>query len=235
MRLNGKVVVIAGGSGALGQTVVPAVARAGATVITADRNPPPAQVVAGSAMKADVTGEADVQRLMNEVIQTHERIDVLINLVGSFATGRVEETDIALWQRMLTMNVTAAFLLSKAVLPHMGKRGTGRILHVAAWAAVEPFPGVAAYIVAKSSLLALIRVLALELKGSGVTVNGVLPNTIDTPANRASMPQADPSTWTNAEAIAETLIFLASDEAAQISGATIPIGTRGGAKSVDEV
>ena len=235
MRLNGKVVVIAGGFGALGQTVAPAVARAGATVITADRNPLPAQVVAGSAMKADVTDETDVQRVVNEVIQTHGRIDVLINLVGGFAMGRVEETDVALWQRMLAMNVTAAFLLSKAVLPPMGKRGTGRILHVAAWAAVEPFPGAAAYIVAKSSLLALIRVLALELKGSGVTVNGVLPNTIDTPANRASMPQADPSTWTKPEAIAETLIFLASDEAAQISGATIPIGTRGGGRSVDEV
>lgn len=234
MRLNGKVVVITGGSGALGHAVTPACVQAGARVITVDRNPPP-QVAGAAAMQADVTDEADVQRVVNEVIQTHGRIDVLINLVGGFAMGRVEETDAALWQRMLAMNVTAAFLLSKAVLPHMVKHGTGRILHVAAWAAVEPFPGAAAYIVAKSSLLALIRVLALELKGSGVTVNGVLPNTIDTPANRASMPQADPSTWTNPKSIAKTLIFLASDEAAQISGATIPIGTRGGARSVDEV
>ena len=185
-------------------------------------------------MQADVTDEADVQRVVNELIQTHGRIDVLINLVGGFAMGRVEETDVALWQRMLAMNVTAAFLLSKAVLPHMVKRGTGRILHVAAWAAVEPFPGAAAYIVAKSSLLALIRVLALELKGSGVIVNGVLPTTIDTPANRANMPQADVSTWTNPESIAGTLIFLASDEAAQISGALIPVGTSGGVKSVGE-
>lgn len=233
MRLNGKVVVIAGGSGALGHTVTPACVQAGARVITVDRNPPP-QVAEAAAMQADVTDEADVQRVVNEVIQTHGRIDVLINLVGGFATGRVEETDVALWQRMLAMNVTAAFLLSKAVLPHMVKRGTGRILHVAAWAAVEPFPGAAAYIVAKSSLLALIRVLALELKGSGVTVNGVLPTTIDTPANRANMPQADVSAWTNPESIAGTLIFLASDEAAQISGAPIPIGTSGGVKSVGE-
>ncbi len=143
-------------------------------------------------MKADVTNEADVQRLVNDVIRKAVRIDALINLVGGFTVGRLEETDAALWQRMLTMNVTAAFLLSKAVLPHMVERGTGRIVHVAAWAAIEPFPGAAAYLVSKSSLLALIKVLALELSGSGVTVNGVLPNTIDTPANRAIMP---PLAW----------------------------------------
>ena len=233
MQLNGKVVLIAGGSGALGQTVTPAFTRAGAQVITADRNPPSAQVASGSAMNADVADEADVQRLVNNVIRETGRIDALINLVGGFAMGRVEETDTALWQRMLTMNVTAAFMLSKTVLPHMLKNGNGRIVHVAAWAAVEPFSGAAAYIVSKSSLLALIRVLALELSGSGVTVNGVLPNTIDTPANRASMPRADPSTWTKPESIADTLLFLVSEEAGQISGAFIPIGTRVGTRAVD--
>lgn len=232
MILKGRVVLVAGGSGALGHTVVPVVAGAGARVITADRNPPSARIAGETAMKADVTDETDVRRLVNEVIRTQGRIDVLINLVGGFAMGRLQETDEALWQRMLTMNVTAAFLLSKAVLPHMVERGTGRILHTAAWAAVEPFPGAAAYIVAKSSLLALIRVLALELKGSGVTVNGVLPTTIDTPANRASMPEVDPSTWTKPESIAETLLFLASDGAGQINGAAVPIGTHGGVKAV---
>jgi NAD(P)-dependent dehydrogenase (short-subunit alcohol dehydrogenase family) len=231
MQLNGKVVVIAGGSGALGQTVAPAFTHAGARVFTADRLPPSAQIASGIAMNADVADEADVQRLFNDVIEKAGRIDALINLVGGFALGRIEETDSALWQRMLTMNVTAAFLLSKAVLPHMMARRTGRIVHVAAWAAVEPFPGAAAYIVSKSSLLALIRVLALELSGSGVTVNGVLPGTIDTPANRASMPHVDPSTWTKPESIADTLLFLASEEAGQISGAVIPIGTRGSGKS----
>ena len=234
MQLNGKVVVIAGGSGALGQTVVPAFTRAGAQVITADRNPQTALVAKGAAKIVDVADEAEVHRLVNDVIQEAGRIDALINLVGGFAMGRAEETDASLWQRMLTMNVTAAFLLSKAMLPHMVARGTGRIVHVAAWAAVEPFPGAAAYIVSKASLLALIRVLALELSGAGVTVNGVLPNTIDTPANRASMPKADPSTWTKPESIADTLLFLASDEAGQISGAAIPIGTRGRGKPVQD-
>lgn len=231
MKLKDKVVLIAGGAGALGRTVTPAFARSGARVIIVERNPSPDQVSAGNAMEADVTDEAAVRRLVNEVIRTAGRLDVLVNLVGGFAMGRLMDTDVSLWQRMLTMNVTSAFLLSKAVLPHMMERGTGRILHVAAWAAVEPFSGAAAYLVAKSSLLALIRVSALELKGSGVTVNGVLPTTIDTPANRASMPQTDPSTWTKPESIAETLLFLASDEAGQINGSMIPIGTGGGATS----
>lgn len=226
MGVDGKVVLIAGGSGALGQTVVPAFSMAGAQVITVDRNPPSVQVGSLAAMEADVTDEADVQHLVDDVIRTRGRIDALINLVGGFAMGSVVETDASLWQRMLTVNLTTAFLLSKAVLPHMVARGTGRIVHVAAWAAVEPFPGAAAYIVSKSSLLAFIKVLALELSGSGVTVNGVLPNTIDTPANRASMPQTDPSTWTKPESIADTLLFLASEEAHQISGAAIPIGVR---------
>ena len=231
MQLNGKVVMIAGGAGALGQTVTPAWVKTGAQVITVDRTVPP-QAAGWTAMQGDVTDETDVQRFVREVIQRHGRLDVMINLVGGFATGRLVDTEVALWQRMLAMNVTAAFLLSKAVIPRMTEQGRGRIVHVAAWAAVEPFPGAAAYIVAKSSLMALIKVLALELKGSGVTVNGVLPTTIDTPANRANMPEVDPSTWTKPESIAKTLLFLASDEAGQINGATVPVGTHGGAKPV---
>ncbi|BFU92742.1 MAG: 3-oxoacyl-(ACP) reductase [Nitrospira sp.] len=231
MRPDKKVVLIAGGAGALGGTVTPAFAQSGARVITVERNPSPDQVAAGNAMKADVTDDAALRRLVDDVIRTAGRLDVLVNLVGGFAMGRLVDTEVSLWQRMLTMNVTSAFLLSKAVLPFMLERGTGRILHVAAWAAVEPFPGAAAYIVAKSSLLAMIRLLALELKGSGVTVNGVLPTTIDTPANRANMPAADPSSWAKPEAIAETLLFLASDKAGQISGAAIPVGAGGGATS----
>ena len=175
-------------------------------------------------MQADVTDEADVWRLVNDVIRETGRIDALVNLVGGFAMGRVEETDASLWHRMLTMNLTAAFLLSKAVLPGMVKRGAGRIVHVAARAAVEPFPGAAAYIVAKSGLVALIRTLSLEQAGSGVTVNGILPTTIDTAANRASMPNADTSKWVKPESIAQLVVMLISSEAGQLNGALIPIG-----------
>lgn len=223
MKLDGKVALIAGGSGALGQKVDLAFAQAGARVITVDRNTPSVQAKGRLAIKADVTNEAEVQTLVNDVVREAGRIDVLVNLVGGFATGRVAETDAALWQRMLAMNLTAGFVLSKAVLPHMLERRAGRILHVAARAAVEPFPGAAAYIVSKSGLVALIRALSLEVAGTGVTTNGVLPSTMDTPANRASMPDADPTKWVKPESVAKLLIFLSSDDADQINGALIPM------------
>jgi NAD(P)-dependent dehydrogenase (short-subunit alcohol dehydrogenase family) len=222
MGMNGKVVLITGGAGALGQTVVPAFVSAGASVILGDLNPP--QLSGVTALIADFTDQTQVRDLVNEVLQTSGRLDALINLIGGFATGRVVDTDVSLWQRMLAMNLTSAFLLSQAVLPSMLERRQGRIVHVAARAALEPFPGAAAYIVSKGGLIALIRTLSTELDGSGVTVNGVLPTTIDTPANRKAMPAADPSKWARPESIARTLMFLASDDANQINGALIPMG-----------
>ncbi|HEX2055268.1 MAG TPA: SDR family NAD(P)-dependent oxidoreductase [Nitrospiraceae bacterium] len=224
-NLHGKVVLVAGGSGALGRTVVPAFLGMGARVVTAERKPDSgAPIDRLVTMQADVTDEAECRRLVEETIRREGRIDALVNLVGGFASGRIVETDAAVWQRMLTTNLTAAFLLSKTVLPHLTNRRAGRIVHVAARAALDPFPGAAAYIVSKSGLAALIRVLATETIGSGVTVNGVLPATIDTPPNRAAMPDADPSTWVKPESIAHLIGFLVSDESSQINGALIPIG-----------
>ena len=225
MRLDGKVVLIAGGTGALGQTVTPMFSQAGATVLLLSSAAPPAQPGVPLTLRADVTDEDSVRRAVTQAIEQAGRIDCLVNMVGGFGPGRVTETEAALWQKMLSLNLTAAFLLSKAVAPHMLKRGSGRILHVAARAALEPFPGAAAYVVAKSGLVALIRVLALEFAGSGVTANGVLPTTIDTPTNRKSMPDADPSKWVRPESIAQLLIFLASEEAGQLNGALIPVGS----------
>jgi len=222
MDMKGKVVLITGGAGALGQTVVPAFVSTGASVILGDRTP--VQMPGITALKADFTDHTQVRNLVDEVIRTSGRLDALINLVGGFATGRLIETDVSLWQRMLTMNLTSAFLLSQAVLPFMLQHGQGRIVHVAARAALEPFTGAAAYIVSKTGLIGLIRTLSSELEGSGVTVNAVLPSTIDTPANRRAMPAADPSKWARPDSIAHTLTFLASDAASQIKGALIPIG-----------
>jgi NAD(P)-dependent dehydrogenase (short-subunit alcohol dehydrogenase family) len=222
MDMKGKVVLITGGAGALGQTVVPAFVSTGASVILGDRTP--VQMPGITALKADVTDHTQVRNLVDEVIRTSGRLDALINLVGGFATGRLVETDVSLWQRMLTMNLTSAFLLSQAVLPSMLQHGQGRIVHVAARAALEPFAGAAAYIVSKAGLIGLIRTLSSELEGSGVTVNAVLPSTIDTPANRRAMPAADPSKWARPDSIAHTLTFLASEAASQINGSLIPIG-----------
>lgn len=193
-------------------------------MVSAVHRSSPSQAKGKAEIEVDVTDDEDVQRLVGEVIQKEGRIDALINLVGGFALGRIIETDASLWQRMLTLNLTSAFLLSKAVLPHMLQQRIGRIVHVAAHAAMEPYPGAAAYIVSKSGLVALIRILAMELTGSGVTVNGILPTTVDTPTNRRSMPDTDPSKWARPESLAQALIFLVSDEAGQISGAVMPIG-----------
>ncbi len=224
MNTDGRVALITGGSGALGQAVVPAFTAAGARVIVAGRAGSSVQVEGQRQMTADVADEADVRRLVGEVIRTEGRIDALINLVGGFAPGRVLETETSLWERMWTTNLTTAFLLSKAVLPHMLERRSGRIVHVAARAATEPFPGAAAYIVSKAGLVALVRALSMELDGTGVTVNAVLPTTIDTPANRKSMPDADPAAWVKPASIARLLLFLSSKEADQVNGALIPVG-----------
>jgi NAD(P)-dependent dehydrogenase (short-subunit alcohol dehydrogenase family) len=224
MRLDGKIVVITGAMGALGQTVTSVFSTSGATLVVVDRQVPKELPGGMLGLTADVTDAVGTQHLMETVIQKAGRIDCLINLVGGFAMGRVTETDRSLWDKMLTMNLTSAFLLSRAVVPHMLKQKDGRIIHIAARAALDPFPGAAAYLVAKSGLLSLIRILALELAGSGVSVNAVLPTTIDTPANRQSMPTEDSSKWVKPESIAQLLVFLASAQADRINGALIPIG-----------
>ncbi|WP_447980003.1 SDR family NAD(P)-dependent oxidoreductase [Candidatus Nitrospira bockiana] len=224
-RLDNKVVVITGAMGGLGTTVTSVFAETGANVMAVDRavsGPLPTGV---TGFAGDVADEAEVGRLVREVVIRLGRIDALVNLVGGFAMGRAVETDVGVWQKMLTVNLTSAFLLSKAVAPIMLKQGAGRIVHIAARAALDPFPGAAAYLVAKSGLIALVRALALELTGTGVSVNAVLPATIDTPANRKSMPEADPHSWVKPDAIAGLLVFLISDEARGLNGALIPIGS----------
>ena len=225
IRLDNKVVMIAGGTGGLGQTVTSAFSKLGATVVVVSSKLPHPLPAGVQGVTADVTKEDDVQRLVAEVKHKTNRIDCFINLVGGFALGRLVETNAADWTKMLTLNLTAAFLLSRAVLPLMIEQGAGRIIHIGARAAVDPFPGAGAYIVSKSGLVALIKVLALELAGSGVTINGVLPTVIDTPANRKNMPSADYSQWVTPESIAKLLVFLASEEASAVNGALIPIGS----------
>jgi len=224
MRLDGKIILLTGSRGGLGSVVTPILSGAGATLILVDRVLPQDIIDRRGGFRADVTNESEVTRVVVDTVRQAGRIDGLINLVGAFVPGSAVDTDVAKWQTMLSLNVTSAFLLSRAVIPHMTARRSGRLIHIAARAALEPFPGAAAYLVAKAALVSFIRVLALELGGAGVTVNGILPGTIDTPANRESMPQADRSTWVKPESIAQVLVWLMSDETAAINGALIPVG-----------
>jgi NAD(P)-dependent dehydrogenase (short-subunit alcohol dehydrogenase family) len=224
MRLDGKVILLTGSRGGLGSVVIPILSGAGATLIVVDRVLSQDIIDRRGGFRADVTNESEVTRVVADTVRQAGRIDGLINLVGAFVPGSAVDTDVAKWQTMLSLNVTSAFLLSRAVIPHMTARRSGRLIHIAARAALEPFPGAAAYLVAKAALISLIRVLALELGGAGVTVNGILPGTIDTPANRESMPQADRSTWVKPESLAQVLVWLMSDDTAAINGALIPVG-----------
>ena len=224
MRLDGKIILLTGSRGGLGSVVIPILSGAGATLIVVDRVLSQDIIDRRDGFRADVTNESEVTRVVVDTVRQAGRIDGLINLVGAFVPGSAVDTDVAKWQTMLSLNVTSAFLLSRAVIPHMTARRSGRLIHIAARAALEPFPGAAAYLVAKAALVSLIRVLALELGGAGVTVNGILPGTIDTPANRESMPQADRSTRVKPESIAQVLVWLMSDDTAAINGALIPVG-----------
>ena len=149
---------------------------------------------------------------------------MLLHLVGGFAGGQpVWETRDDTWQRMLDLNLNTAFYMVRAVLPHMVAAGRGRIVAVGSRTGVEPAANFGAYGVSKAALTALIRTIAAEVRQTGVTANLVLPSVIDTDANRAASPTADFSRWVRPESIAALLLWLASDAAADVNGAAIPI------------
>ena len=132
-------------------------------------------------------------------------------------------SDDATWQQMQTLNLNAAFYVLRETIPHLRKSGAGRIVAVGSLAATEPHAGLGAYVVSKIALAALVRTVAIENKDAGVTANVVLPGTMDTPANRKSMPAADFSKWAQPAEVAEVILWLAGEQAGQITGATIPI------------
>jgi NAD(P)-dependent dehydrogenase (short-subunit alcohol dehydrogenase family) len=233
MSVTGRVVLVTGGTGALGRAVTGAFVEAGEAVAVTFRTesevPESRAALAnhGQApifIQADVSREAEVQRTMESVAKRLGRIDVLLHLVGGYVgdlpvAQMPEET----WDRMLATNLKSAFLCCKHVVPVMRANRWGRIVTVSSRAAVKVFPGISAYAAAKAGLLAFTEVLAGEVRDEGITVNTVLPSVIDTPANRRAMPDADPSPWVKPEEIARLMLFLCTDAAKEISGAAIPI------------
>jgi NAD(P)-dependent dehydrogenase (short-subunit alcohol dehydrogenase family) len=173
---------------------------------------------------ADVTQVQRVDALVQDVVGRYGHIDVLLNTVGGWSGGAaVGETPVEDWERMLNMNLRSAFLLSRAVLPHMLEGGWGRIIHIGSKTAVEPRAKQAGYAVSKMGVITLTEVIAAEAKGTGVTANVILPSIIDTLANRANMPKVNPQKWVSPEQIAAMMRFLCSDAGAAINGASIPM------------
>ncbi|MGH9413064.1 MAG: SDR family NAD(P)-dependent oxidoreductase [Terriglobales bacterium] len=202
-------VLITGASGGLGGAVVDAFMASGA------------HVTAVSHPDYDLTKSADAARA---VTAAGSPLHTLVHLVGGFAGGTsVAETGDATWRSMLTLNLDAAFYTLRAAIPAMLAHPGGRIVLIGSRNAVVPAANLAAYNVAKAGVVALSRTVALEIGSHGATCNVVLPSVIDTPANRAAMPKADPAKWVQPSAIAALIHWLASPAAADINGAVIPI------------
>jgi NAD(P)-dependent dehydrogenase (short-subunit alcohol dehydrogenase family) len=176
------------------------------------------------AVPADLATREGAERAVEETLRKARGIDALVHALGGFAGGQpVETTDDAAWESMIAINLRSAFLIARAVLPHMIEAGYGRIVAVGSRTGVEPAAGLSAYGVSKAGLNALIRTIALETRDKGITANVVLPSTIDTPANRKAMPKADFSRWVSPEKIAQQILWLCSEAASDTSGALIPI------------
>lgn len=226
LMLEGQVVWITGAKGGLGSAVTRAFLDQGAQVVGTSRSiaasdfaHPRFEALAAPLETAHAAGE-----VVAEILRRHGRLDALVHLVGGFASaGRVEETGLDVLEQMLDVNLRAAFSAIQAVLPCMRRQNRGRIIAIGSRAAIDPIPAACAYNIAKAGLVALIQTVAKETRGTAITANAVLPGTIDTPANRAAMPQADPSSWVQPEQVANLIVFLASPQAAQINGALIPV------------
>ncbi|HLH38604.1 MAG TPA: SDR family NAD(P)-dependent oxidoreductase [Bryobacteraceae bacterium] len=213
-------VIITGAGGGLGTVVCRAFLERGAQVIGVERSwrDHPAFI----AISADLSTKEGCSAMIAGALK-HGPIDAFVHLVGGFSGGSpVAETSDETWDLMMTVNLRAAFLAIRAALKPMIDARRGRIVAIGSRAAVEASPNFAAYAVSKAALVALVKNVAAEGKDSGITANVILPSTIDTPANRKAMPDADFSKWVAPDSIAKLIVWLVSD-AADISGAVIPI------------
>lgn len=232
-RFAGKVVLIAGGTGGLGQAVSVAFLNELATATVTyvyEHEFAALKTAAGKHAGAlaghliDVTDEAAVRQLTEKIVAEHGRIDVLVNCVGGYAGGTpLWDLTPQLFDRMLSLNLRSGFMLTRAIVPVMLKQGSGSIVNIASQAAVNHAAGAAAYVASKAAAVAMIDSLAADLKGSGVRANSVLPSIIDTEANRKAMPNSDFTKWPKPEEIARVILFLCSDDAKLIHGASVPV------------
>jgi len=231
-RLKNKVTMITGGTGGLGKAVVSAFLREGAgvfsTYIVRDeleeclglKEEYDEKLVYG---KADVTKAKDMSKVVDKAIKNFGRIDILVNIVGGFAMAKIIDTDEAMWDRMMNMNLKSVFICSRSVLPQMIKQKYGRIINIGARPALKGTSNMSAYGASKAGVLNLTQSMSDELSEYNINVNAIIPGTMDTSRNRKDMPEADFSKWVKPEEIAEVISFLCSEEGNKISGATIPV------------
>lgn len=224
--MTGKVVMVTGANGGLGASVTQALLEAGAAVVGVSRHIQQSDFkqVGFTALAAEISTAEGAKNVVETIVTRFGKIDVVVHTVGGFAGGpSIVDTDDATFHRMLDLNLNSAFYVLRAAIPQLRKSGRGRLIAIGSRAALEPGPGVGAYSASKAALVSLVRTAALENKDSGMTANTILPGTIDTPANRKSMPGADFSKWVRPEAIASLIVWLSGEGGKEISGAAIPI------------
>jgi NAD(P)-dependent dehydrogenase (short-subunit alcohol dehydrogenase family) len=223
--MQGKVVLITGAKGGLGTDVTQAFLAAGATVIGTSRSIKQSDFPQPNftAISADITQSASTRDLIAGILERFKRIDVLVHVMGGFAAGKIHETDDETWNKMLGLNTTSGFNIAREVVRSMRATGGGRIIAIGSLSATEPHSGIGAYVASKTALTALFRTVAIENVDAGITSNIILPGTMDTAANRAAMPAANPLKWVQPADVARIALFLSGDDAAQISGAVIPV------------
>ncbi|MCP8462758.1 SDR family NAD(P)-dependent oxidoreductase [Pseudomonas sp. ZM23] len=223
-----KIVAITGGFGHLGSVVGQAFATAGWQVALLDRAVSPRYPQAGALCLGgvDLTDSAAAHHAIDRAAEHFGGLDALINVAGGFHWETLADGDVDTWDLMYRINLRTAVVSSQAVLEHLKARGRGRILNIAAAAATRAALGMGAYAASKAGVMRLTEALAEELKDARITVNALMPSIIDTPQNRADMPGAEFDRWVRPEQLAATLLFLASDQAAAITGACIPVTGR---------
>ena len=225
--MDGKVIVVTGASGALGQVVAEVALAKGARVAGVDHAPTqvpatPSRLELGGV---DLTDAAQARKAIDAVVAHFGKLDALINIAGGFAFEAIAEGDPRTWQHMYALNVLTALNASQAAIPHLARSGAGRIVNIGAMGALQAGAGMGPYAASKAGVHRLTEALAAEWKGS-ITVNAVLPSTIDTPANRASMPKADFAKWVTPQELADVILFLTSDAASAVTGALLPVSGR---------
>jgi NAD(P)-dependent dehydrogenase (short-subunit alcohol dehydrogenase family) len=233
MRFSGSVVLVAGGTGALGRAVSLAFLQEGARVIATYRNQQELDSLRSAAeadgpllegRAVDVTDETSVRQLVDNIVTEFGQLDAVVNTIGGYTGGaKFWEVDTKIFEQMLTLNFRSGLLLARAAIPSMLKRRRGAIVNVASKAAIDHVAGVSAYAASKAGALAMIDSLAQDLKGTGVRANSVLPSIFDTEANRKAMPGADFAKWPKPQDIARVILFLCSDDAKVIQGAAVPV------------
>jgi len=224
--MKGKVVLVTGANGGFGTYVTQAFLDSGATVIGTSRKIQQSDFSNPSftAMPAEISTREGAKVLVDQVAARFGKLDVLVHTVGGFAGGQsIADTDDATFQRMFDLNLNSVFNILRATIPALRQTGDGRIIAIGSRAALEPGAGVGAYSASKAAMVSLIRTVALENRDAGLRANVILPGTMDTPANRKAIPNADVSKWVRPAAVANLITWLAGDSGKDINGAVIPV------------